>query len=157
MHSSRRSAPAGPRLRFRATWLEVVDLNGRNRWYGPVEPAPGNGPAPSALRSAVLAGLRSKNPPPSQPLRRSATRPLAGVAGGVSTLAVSEARAQQAILSGPAVKISIKEEGWYRVTQPALVAAGLDPNANERSLRLFAEGREIPIRVTGNSAGRFGR
>jgi hypothetical protein len=47
-----------------------------------------------------------------------------------------------------AVKISINREGWYRVTQAQLAAAGLDAHADANSLRLITEGAEIPMRVT---------
>ena len=54
-----------------------------------------------------------------------------------------------------AVKLLIKEEGWYRVTQPELVGAGLDPNVDPRKLKLFVDGREQAIRVIGEEDGCF--
>jgi hypothetical protein len=62
---------------------------------------------------------------------------------------------QRAIAAAPSVKIFIQEEGWYRVTQPQLVAAGLDPGVNPRLLQLFADGEEQPINVRGGSDDRF--
>src|SRR5581483_8942567 len=59
------------------------------------------------------------------------------------------------LAANPAVKISVDHEGWYRITQSQLVAAGLDPHADARSLKLYAEGVEQPIRVTGAN-GIFG-
>jgi hypothetical protein len=56
-----------------------------------------------------------------------------------------------------AVKIGIREQGWYRVTQPELVAAGLDPWGDPRRLRLFADGQEQAILVSGQGDGRFDR
>src|SRR5436853_4221288 len=53
----------------------------------------------------------------------------------------------------PAVKILVRHEGWYRVAQPDLVKAGLDPNVDPRSLGLFAEAVEQPIQITGATAG----
>jgi uncharacterized repeat protein (TIGR01451 family) len=52
-----------------------------------------------------------------------------------------------------AVKISVCSEGWYRVSQAALIAAGLEPNADARVLQLYAEGIEQPILITGRGAG----
>src|SRR5207247_8600100 len=54
-----------------------------------------------------------------------------------------------------AVKILADHDVWYRVTQPQLVSAGLSFSAEARSLHLFAEGVEQPIRITGASS-RFG-
>ena len=57
------------------------------------------------------------------------------------------------IAAGPAVKIAIDHEGWYRITQSQLVAAGLNPSVNPDTLQLFAEGVEQPILITGSRGG----
>jgi hypothetical protein len=54
------------------------------------------------------------------------------------------------------VKLLVDAEGWVRVSQPALLAAGLDPAADPRTLQLFAEGAEVPLLLTGVHQGRFG-
>jgi hypothetical protein len=56
---------------------------------------------------------------------------------------------QQYLAGKPAVKLFVKEEGWYRVTQAELVAAGLSPKTNPQFLQLYVEGKEQPIRVIG--------
>jgi hypothetical protein len=53
----------------------------------------------------------------------------------------------------PAVKISVKHEGWYCVTQPELIKAGLDPNVDPALLHLYAEAIEQPIQIVGATAG----
>jgi hypothetical protein len=53
------------------------------------------------------------------------------------------------------VKLGVRREGWYRVTQPELVAAGLNPNADPRLLQLYVDEQEVPIRVAGQEDGRF--
>jgi len=63
---------------------------------------------------------------------------------------------QQSLASHPAVKLTVREEGWYRVTQPELVVAGLSSKVNPEYLQLFMEGQEQPIRVIGGKNGRFG-
>jgi hypothetical protein len=63
---------------------------------------------------------------------------------------------QQALAARPSVKIFIQEEGWYRVTQSELVAAGLDPAVNPRFLQLFVDGQEQPILVKGGKNDRLG-
>jgi hypothetical protein len=64
-------------------------------------------------------------------------------------------RAAQALASQPGIKISIREQGWYRVTQPELIAAGLDPAVDPRRLRLYVDGEELAILVQGEGDGRF--
>ena len=53
------------------------------------------------------------------------------------------------------MKIYVKEEGWYRVGQSELVAAGLDSGVDPRYLQLFTDGQEQPRVVTGSQDGRF--
>ncbi len=43
------------------------------------------------------------------------------------------------------LKIAIKSDGWYRVTQEQMFAAGFAPAIDIRNLALFADGREIAI------------
>src|SRR5262249_40619536 len=54
---------------------------------------------------------------------------------------------QWVIASQPGVKIAIKKEGWYRVTQDQMVAAGFAPTTDIAGLRLFLNARELPIRT----------
>ena len=53
----------------------------------------------------------------------------------------------------PAVKIYVRHEGWYRVAQPDLVKAGLDPSVDPALLHLYAEAIEQPSQITGATAG----
>jgi hypothetical protein len=57
---------------------------------------------------------------------------------------------QKALASMSALKLSVREDGWYRATQAALVAAGLNANADMRYLQLYADGIEIPIVINSN-------
>jgi len=56
----------------------------------------------------------------------------------------------------PAIKLFIQEEGWYRVTQPELLAAGLDSRINPRNLQLYVDGQEQAIGVNVKQEGQFG-
>jgi hypothetical protein len=69
---------------------------------------------------------------------------------------VPDPQTQQYLAGRPSVKLFVKEEGWYRVTQPELVAAGLNPKVNPRYLQLYADGKEQPIRLVGKKDGVFG-
>jgi len=61
---------------------------------------------------------------------------------------------QRYLAGKPGAKLFVKEEGWYRVSQSELVAAGLSPRANPRYLQLYADGKEQPIRITGRKHGK---
>ena len=81
-----------------------------------------------------------------------AKRDLEAVASNLEPQATPQAErslsvsgsAQRAIASQPGIKIGIREQGWYRVSQPELVAAGLDPGVDPRRLRLFETERNWP-------------
>jgi len=127
-------------------WLEEVDLNGTRTLHGPVtvESAP---PSPQAfVRATTMRDLAHSNL-----ALAPAGGPESHIRETVVTPGPSEATRNVGfqLASRPAVKIFVDHEGWYRVTQPQLVAAGLDPQAEVRSLNLFAEGVEQPIRITG--------
>jgi hypothetical protein len=69
---------------------------------------------------------------------------------------LSPQEVQWVLASSPGLKLFIQEEGWYRVTQPELVAAGLDPKVNPRNLQLYVDGQEQAIRVNVRKDGQFG-
>ncbi len=62
---------------------------------------------------------------------------------------------QWEIAGQTALKIAIKKDGWYRVTQPQMVAAGFNPSVDIRNLRLFGDALEVAIN-TSQSSGQFG-
>jgi peptidase C25-like protein len=59
------------------------------------------------------------------------------------------------IANQPALKIGIRGEGWYRISQSQMAAAGFDTTGDARNLRLFVAGSEIAIRVS-RDAGSLG-
>lgn len=62
---------------------------------------------------------------------------------------------QWAIAAQTALKISINKDGWYRVTQPQMVAAGFNPSVDIRNLQLFVDANEVAIN-TSQQTGQFG-
>ena len=71
----------------------------------------------------------------------------------VSAPAASQIQKQYELAAHPAVKIYVRHEGWYRVNQPDLVNAGVDPNVDPALLQLYAEATEQPLQITGATAG----
>lgn len=135
-------------------WLEDVDLNGTKNQHGPAQS--GFGIAAKKTNNAAAAPLL---------VHLNEARSSMLSASGASSLQseftpnfdAQLSRMPRSSIEGlPAVKISVQHEGWYRVTQPQLVAAGLDPRANARTLQLFAEGIEQPILVNGSREGSLG-
>jgi hypothetical protein len=135
-------------------WLEDVDFNGKSTWHGPVTPVAGSLIAPDIPLSTELRDLG----------RRGKGRKVFVTHGEPGTkqsrptwgaLPQTQIEAQAALAGQPAVKIGIRAPGWYRMRHPELVAAGLSPTVDPRALRLFVEGVEQAIRVTGEADGRL--
>ncbi len=142
--------PPGKPVRY---WLEDIDLNGKSTFNGPysITTAPAGNAADAQKRSELISriGLRQvllANGLGSVPVTRAAT---------LTASFAPSLQIQLSLASQPAVKIAVKQEGYYRVTQGELLRAGLDPKTDPRRLQLFVDGVEQPMRVTGEQDGRF--
>ena len=131
-----------------AYWIEEIDLAGRSVWHGPIYSNKSPEITTMIFREQAAADQTVT-------LEDLATE---GAHGG-ATLPVLTAREpgkvtqdktsiQLGLASQDAVKITVKQEGWYRIGKAALVAAGLNPKADPRSLQLYADGLETPIIIT---------
>ncbi len=155
--------PAGTTLdRY---WLVDVALSGARTWHGPFQTRSGSPTTTASHRmpTPLLARLGQQRPAPAR-----VTRPKGIVE--VSSLtrvttppqpqvweapALAPTAVQQSLAAAPALILTIREPGWYRVSQVNLIAAGLDPRINPRHLQLFASGRRRPLYVAGESDGQF--
>ena len=138
--------------------LEDIDLDGTRTLHGPVAPVAGLGRKPIVERAATLVRLsgamaHGRGGASALSPGRSAG---SAVRGGPVAVApgLTPEQAQQVLAGSPAVKIFIREEGWYRVTQPELAAWGLG-GADPRRLQLYVEGTQVPIVVQGEGDGVF--
>lgn len=141
------SLPTGNNTRY---WLEDVGLNGRSTWHGPfsiTRSAPGDRLPPANGRARLLSKLGADaSPPRTVPLPRETKPP---------EMALAQFSAQSDLAMRPAMKLSVKQEGWYRVSQSELAAAGFDTRTDPRMLRMFVDGEEQAISVNGEEDGRF--
>ena len=132
-------------------WLEDIDVNGTRTMHGPVSVSAGMpaGSDGSASETRMLSQMNQAQPPApgSQESHTVETLPLA------SAPTTSQIQKQYELAAHPAVKIYVRHEGWYRVTQPDLVKAGLDPNVDPALLHLYAEATDQPLQITGATAG----
>ncbi len=157
-------------------WLEDVDTKGKSTWHGPVVAVAAEGDLPQQVQSVVLGYLGkgasriqsngsqwsfwNKSVPQAVIPAISgmniefesasigkvgATQELLFASGGVdgSTAAASQI---DPVLEA-SVKIKINRQGWYRLSQPQLMQAGLSPLVNPRNLQLYVDGVEQPIAV----------
>ncbi len=148
-------------------WLVDIDLDGQRTWHGPLQALPINPLARSSHRmpTPLLARLgqqRTRHTPARiSPLRGTAkASPLTRVATprqspGWEVRDLSPAALQHTLATAPALILTVRESGWYRVSQAALIEAGLDPQIDPRQLQLFANGYPQPLHVIGESDGQL--
>jgi hypothetical protein len=133
-------------------WLEDVDLNGNSTWTGPAVARPSNARGTASVeQSMLLTKIGLSQGQMSLGLGSTPTQTRAEVAQQSS----DALQTQAGIASGPAVKLSVKQEGWYRLAQRDLIAAGLESRVDPRNLQLFVDGRQVPFVVTGEQDGKF--
>ncbi|MGC2233443.1 MAG: C25 family cysteine peptidase [Candidatus Acidiferrum sp.] len=131
--------------------LEDVDLNGTHTSHGPISVDVSAAPSSGAIsHPLLLTQLNRAIVQPAAISRRLLPTP--------SPILPPRPRSVVPIsLDGdPAVKISVQSEGWYQVSKSQLVAAGMDPNSDARTLQLYAEGVQQPILILGNQSGPLG-
>ncbi len=130
--------------------LEDLDLKGKSAWNGPIAVGPSIGKG-NTQQATLLTRLG---------LRQAQLNSGLGSVPAERTAQLSQTDSQQAaapfaLANGAAIKLSVNREGWYRITQQELVAAGLDARVNPRFLQMFVDGREVPIYVQGELDNRF--
>ena len=142
-------------------WIEDVGFRGTGTMYGPYFPYAVSGGSPIATRSATLASKRSADAPPTSPIIWAdglENAPIANAKGGGSTGAppTTPVATQWAIAGRPALKLAVSNVGWYRVGFADFASAGIDPSQYDpRTIKLYADGIQIPIQVSGEADGRF--
>ena len=154
-----------------AYWLEDVEINGAKTMHGPVYADAGVSSSSQAsqattARAATLAemSLASAQAASVGDATAVATGPVFDISRALPHFAAAQAvtaqqrQTQFGLAAHAAVKLSLRNEGWYRVSQKELVAAGLNAGVDPKFLRLYTEGTEQPIRVVGasNGPGGFG-
>lgn len=138
-------------------WLADVDIDGQRTLHGPIAPTvslvqyrkrkQGGG------QRAVLLNEVTRRTDEGGVRLSAYPKALAEERADVASSLVSNTDAialQQQIESRPGIKITVSQPGWYRITQPELLAAGLDPNVNAVQLQLYANGRSVPIKQSGD-------
>ncbi|HWN98342.1 MAG TPA: C25 family cysteine peptidase [Blastocatellia bacterium] len=139
---------AGTSTRY---WLEDIDLAGKSSWNGPITLSQKIGKAPIIDQSVLLGkiGLAQSQMTLGQgsvPVERKA---------GIAGLTPGAIQLQTDLAGQAAVKLAVKQEGWYRISQSDLVNAGFSAKVDPRNLQLYVDGRAVPMIVNGEQDGRF--
>ncbi|HUV45440.1 MAG TPA: DUF2341 domain-containing protein [Dehalococcoidales bacterium] len=152
-------------------WLDSVELNGGRASFGPIRPEIYGQPVPERIkarfrsigkhqvsRARALGNIRAlREELSTKPAKtyKSQVNLVQAVPEKFSGPRLLPGEEQWALAAQPGVKIYIKEDGWYRVGEPELVAAGLSSGVDPRYLQLYADGEEQCLMVTGSDDGRF--
>jgi Peptidase family C25 len=129
-------------------FIESVTVDGVTTLHEPVIPA-GSKTNSEFRQTAAAAGSESLS------AGDLFTKSFPAVQAQQSTASTGTIQEQWAIAAQPALKIAIKKDGWYRVTQTQMAAAGFNPSVDIRNLRLFIDANEVAI-STSQSSGLFG-
>lgn len=133
-------------------YLEDVDFAGKRALHGPYAAWESTNKSNMVADSPTLSDLNSITS--ESRFVWDDGKDAADAKGGGT--APGGANAQWQLANSPAIKIGIRETGWYRVTPATLANAGLNlASIDPRSLRMYNGGREIAIRVSGEADGRF--
>jgi hypothetical protein len=131
--------------------VESIDLRGQSNVHDAVKPV-WSAHLPERVQSPLL-----ENPGASE---RSASKQTewpetsVGLPQQTSLQSVGAQTIQDQwsiIANQPALKIGVRADGWYRITQTQMAAAGFATSADARNLRLFVGGNEIAMRTSRDS------
>jgi uncharacterized repeat protein (TIGR01451 family) len=140
-------------------WIEDLDINGTKTLHGPanmqtVAFAPSSN-AEFAVTAEVAPLSNQRTAQARTSTRLPALRPDLRVFLPRPTIPIPAPNTPRfTVADHRAIKIGVNQEGWYSISLAQLQAVGLSPYTDPRSLRLFAEGIEQPMLLTGNMFGR---
>jgi uncharacterized repeat protein (TIGR01451 family) len=129
-------------------YLEDIDLAGVHTMHGPYLPIFGS--QTDGADSPPLAGLGQGGTVIASP---------AGL-GVIHDITLPKPSNQQInkqfdLAGQSTLKIYVTDEGWYRITKAAIVAAGFDPGTDPKELSLWSAGLEQPLLVDDGGDNKF--
>lgn len=133
-------------------YLESASLSGRLTLHKSIIAVSNTSQRKSSRNSGSLASNRVA-PPEDEIDERSQTGFPASLQQLKSPAGILDD--QWAVVAQSALKIYIKRDDWYRVTQEQMAATGFNPATDISKLSLFVDGRELAIR-TNKSNGPLG-
>jgi hypothetical protein len=109
-------------------------------------------PAPGARTTMETQSTSVAQAAPAVPGNMRVRRPAlpTSMAGASVSGPAAEVLAQWTLASQAGTRVMVRNAGWYRFSQPVLVAAGINPGVNPKNLRLIVDGVEQPLRYVGN-------
>jgi hypothetical protein len=141
-------------LRGATYWLEDVDVNGTRTLHGPIaaEIVYGEPQKSRAVQAEMLSEVGRRLPVsgtmysswPADYGKEQTQLLTAPRPSGKGSLT------QREIAGMPGLKLAVSKSGWYRVTLAEMLAAGFNPKEGVPQLQLYANGVEVPVKLSGN-------
>ena len=132
-------------------YVEAIDVRGQSTAHDAIKPA-WSASLRNVAQSELLTNLGATERAAAKQDEFPDTlqnKPLETSTEGIGVTSISDQ--WNLVANQPALKISVRADGWYRITQPELAAAGFTTSADARNLRLFVGGNEIAMRVSRDS------
>ncbi|MFC2172838.1 C25 family cysteine peptidase, partial [Acidobacteriota bacterium] len=146
-------------------WLESIDLEGVRKRHGPYSPEDIDLGLAEGKNTILLRALGRSRAARLGSSQQSVVGPAETGAGVTRSQAqpqmpqsikktdkgspsdTQESQTQRRLASGPAVKIEVNQEGWYRVTADELIEAGFAPDVAPDRIGLYVQGKREPLVV----------
>src|SRR2546421_11770287 len=132
-------------------YIESIDLRGQSNPHDAVKPV-WSARLPERAQSELLerpgASARSASKQTEWP-EGSVGSPQQASQPSVGAETISDQ--WSLVANQPALKIGVRADGWYRITQTQMAAAGFVTSADSRNLRFFVGGNEIAMRTSRDS------
>ncbi len=136
-------------------YLESIALDGTRETYGPAVPETVASKSSDAV-SATIDELTPEIDGQAHPEWQTEWPEGTEEAAPTDKALAAAPGLQWQLAAGAAVKLSVREDGWYRVTRNDLAAAGVAVDSiDPRSFRLYGDGIEHAIQVNGEQDGRL--
>jgi hypothetical protein len=132
-------------------WLEEVDLGGKSLWHGPItaSAAPADASEVAEVEKVRAPLLKELRDPPDLGRGSDPTPGLNVLLPRPSRLAAAADHENQWQLAArPGIKITIDQDGLYRLTREELAATGLAGAGDLGGLRLYTDGQEVPLGIS---------
>ena len=133
-------------------YIESISVAGKRNSSAAIAPVPLR-TLPVSQQSDVLASAGSSSTSESTPSALLKQYPAGAEVRPQAAEGTIEN--QWFVASQTGLKISVKKDGWYRVTQSQMAAAGFNPVVDIKNLSLFGDGQEIGI-LTSKDVGQLG-
>jgi uncharacterized protein (TIGR03382 family) len=124
-------------------WVEALDLKGRSEWFGPVQSSAGALPG-KQVQEAMLVTNVGAGP---LTLQTGPTPKPVDPVGDWRSWTDQNVSRQWPIAESQAVKLLVRQDGVYRVSADALLAAGFPSGTPLSGVQLWAGGRQVAFRV----------